>query len=94
MISLGWYFGEYLPLNNSILRGFSSMKKHKIIILALILLFSIISISMIVKNYSSKPIKMIYYLKDGETRQEVATRFGVKVEDMKLQDRYLSFEVK
>jgi hypothetical protein len=37
---------------------------------------------------------MIYYLRDGETRKEVAQKFNVKVEDMKIEGRYLMFEVR
>lgn len=72
------------------------MRKKKLIALILVMLafFSIISISKLIKNYASKPIKMVYYLRDNESKMQVAERFGIKVEDIKSDGRYLMFEVK
>lgn len=73
------------------------MRKKKLIalILAMLAFFSIISITAKVRNYTeNKPFKMIYMLQDGESCKEVAERFGVKIEDIKIDGRYAMFEVK
>jgi hypothetical protein len=70
------------------------MKKRKLIILigALVLGFSIISISTMFSIYASKPIKMIYKLKPGESTMEAAQRF--KITEFGVVDEYMMFEVK
>jgi hypothetical protein len=70
------------------------MKNKSFLIAGILVLLSIVSITAAVKHYANKPIKMVYYLRDGENRKEVAERFNVKVEDIKIDGRYLMFEVK
>lgn len=72
------------------------MRKKKLIafILVMLAVFSILSISKVIKNYADKPVKMVYYLRDGESKREVAARFNVRLEDIKVDGRYLMFEVK
>lgn len=73
------------------------MRKKKLIalILAMLAVFSIISITSKVRNYAeNKSFKMIYLLQEGESCESVARRFGVKVEDLKIDGRYVMFEVK
>jgi hypothetical protein len=73
------------------------MRKKKLMsyILAALAVFSIISISNKIRDYAeSKPVKMIYFLKDNESSREVAARFNVKAEDIKVDGRYLMFEVR
>lgn len=70
-------------------------KKLRVLILAMIAIFSIISITAKVRNYAeNKPFKMIYMLQDGESCKEVAERFGVKIEDIEIDGRYVMFEVR
>lgn len=65
------------------------------VILVMLSVFSIFIICNKIRDYADKkPFKMIYYLRDGETRKEVAQKFNVKVEDMKIEGRYLMFEVR
>lgn len=68
----------------------------RFIILGLCISFLIASIAKTYTVYADKDksFKMIYKLQDGESCMDVARRFGVKVEDMKLDGRYVMLEVK
>lgn len=61
---------------------------------ALIILLLLTSICSLVDHYSKQPLKMIYKLKENESVVEVAQRFKVNPQDIKIDDNYLIFEVK
>lgn len=67
-------------------------KKLLVLVLAMLTVFSIISISKVFRIYADKPIKMVYKLKTGESTMEVAQRF--KITEFGVEDEYMMFEVK
>ncbi|MCM8710511.1 hypothetical protein M2651_05660 [Clostridium sp. SYSU_GA19001] len=69
-------------------------KNFKFLFISILIITSLIGIVTNFYAEYSKPIKMIYYLKDGESRKEVAERFGIKLEDIETDGNYLIFEVK
>lgn len=69
-------------------------KKFIILIMAISLLFASIAKIYTVYTHKEESFKMVYMLQEGESCESVAERFGVKVEDLKLEGRYVYFEVK